>query len=184
MSTIIREFKAKDSTGRTRIFIEYNCDFCKKEHSKLKFLIGEHNFCSQACSAKAKQKNVEVTCAFCHKQFLKRFSSLRNSKSNLYFCSKTCKCNAQKINGGIPEIQPDHYGKRSRYRDIAFENMKKKCACCGYDKCLDILEVHHKNMNRNDNSLSNLEILCPTCHEEKHFKTKTGKWAEKKQRKK
>jgi 5-methylcytosine-specific restriction endonuclease McrA len=29
--------------------------------------------------------------------------------------------------------------------------------------------VHHIDRNRNNNDPSNLEILCPTCHEEEHY---------------
>jgi hypothetical protein len=47
---------------------------------------------------------------------------------------------------------------------------------CGYNRCVGILEVHHKNRDRSDNRLENLEVLCPTCHYEEHFLTGTGKW--------
>jgi hypothetical protein len=47
---------------------------------------------------------------------------------------------------------------------------------CGYDKHPEVLEVNHKDIDRTNNSVENLEILCPTCHEEFHFLTVTGKW--------
>lgn len=41
------------------------------------------------------------------------------------------------------------------------------CQKCGYSK-FDIFQVHHKDRNRDNNKLNNLEILCPNCHYEKH----------------
>lgn len=42
-----------------------------------------------------------------------------------------------------------------------------KCECCGLSSWLDSpipLEVHHKDGNRNNNTLENFELLCPNCH--------------------
>ena len=42
-----------------------------------------------------------------------------------------------------------------------------KCECCGLSSWLDQpipLELHHKDGDRNNNSLENYELLCPNCH--------------------
>ena len=44
----------------------------------------------------------------------------------------------------------------------------RKCERCNYNK-YEILQVHHKNRNRNNNNLDNLELICPNCHYEEHF---------------
>ena len=42
-----------------------------------------------------------------------------------------------------------------------------KCACCGNSEWLGQpipLELHHKDGNKNNNNLDNLELRCPNCH--------------------
>lgn len=56
----------------------------------------------------------------------------------------------------------------------------KKCERCNYDK-YQILQVHHKDRDRRNNELQNLELICPNCHAEEHFLEKswlTGKIVE------
>lgn len=42
-----------------------------------------------------------------------------------------------------------------------------KCECCGLSTWLDRpipLELHHKDGNRNNNTIENYILLCPNCH--------------------
>ena len=46
------------------------------------------------------------------------------------------------------------------------------CERCSYNK-FEILQVHHKNRDRNNNDLKNLELVCPNCHFEEHYLEKS-----------
>ena len=113
------------------------------------------------------EQRVELICAYCNQTFIRSKSSLNKSKSGLYFCCREHKDLAQRIENGemFKEIRPSHYGNgKEVYRDIAFREYSHKCAVCGYDEDVDILQVHHKDSNRNNNDKTNLCILCPNCH--------------------
>ena len=58
-----------------------------------------------------------------------------------------------------------------RLREVA-----KRCETCGYDKLLAVLQVHHRDHNHHNNAPENLAVLCPTCHAEHHYLTRSGSW--------
>lgn len=137
---------------------------------------GNGKFCSVKCGAIYNGKHrpklqPNVKCAMCKKHFYKSQSSLKNSKSKLYFCCRAHKDAAQCI-GGIREIMPSHYGTstgKSGYRKTAFDSYACKCDKCGYNKYKSIMVVHHIDHNRDNNNVSNLQILCRNCHLEHHL---------------
>lgn len=51
-----------------------------------------------------------------------------------------------------------------------------KCIRCGYCKVPEILQIHHVDRNPRKGRMANIELLCPTCHEEQHFLAKTGRF--------
>ena len=55
--------------------------------------------------------------------------------------------------------------KRVNYRKLALEHYRDRlfCAHCGFG-LLDVLEVAHLDCCRENNDVSNLVLLCPTCH--------------------
>ena len=106
---------------------------------------------------------VIVLCSYCGQKVEKFKSKLRNSRHNIYFCNRLCKEKAQQI-GGLKIIQPSHYKDgRASYRKRAFRVLENKCSVCGYS-IKEVLEVHHKDNDRKNNKISNLDILCPTHH--------------------
>jgi len=145
---------------------------------------GYGKFCSSSCSIKFNQRKprtVTLNCAYCGDIFTKPISRIKKSKSGFHFCTRKCKDMAQRLDG-LTEIQPPHYGTGDgsyKYRETAFEYYSHQCNRCGYDKFEAVLVVHHKDRNRGNNEISNLEILCCNCHKEEHLrKTKTAKLQE------
>lgn len=141
-------------------------------------------FCSRSCSAKfntrkryAESNKPNVKCAYCKEMFYKSEKRIERVKSGLHFCSRTHKDLAQRLDG-LPALHLPHYGNgMHNYRDIAFRDVDSpECARCGFKDTPEVLQVHHKDCNRANNDISNLEIVCPTCHEVEHFKSGTGRW--------
>lgn len=50
------------------------------------------------------------------------------------------------------------------YRDKALHYYGEKCSTCGFDEHVLLLDVHHIDEDRNNNSLENLQVLCVMCH--------------------
>ena len=53
----------------------------------------------------------------------------------------------------------------------------RKCECCGITEWMGQpinLEIHHKDGDRTNNSLENLQLLCPNCHSYTPTFTKSG----------
>ncbi len=144
------------------------CSFCSNEFyiRPSWFARGRGKFCSRACVSaygdSLKQKNTR--CCWCSTMFYKIPS--RVSKTGLYFCCRKCKDSAQSL-GGLGELQPSHYG--TGYKAKAWANLPHRCNRCCYDEHTGILEVHHVDHNSENNSLSNLELLCPNCHTIEHL---------------
>lgn len=57
---------------------------------------------------------------------------------------------------------------KNYYRFIAFNSFPSICNRCGLEAPEKQLEIHHKDRNRKNNELINLEVLCAKCHKEEH----------------
>ena len=141
-----------------RVQIEANCAECGALFTHISSMASKAKYCSRKCFHKAMNRKgtVEYTCQHCDKKFLDAPSHKRK------FCSKAC---VNKSNKSVWK------GKFSTVRKIMLtRNMISKCERCGYSEHPEILGVHHKDRNRHNNDLSNLEVLCPICHSLEHRK--------------
>lgn len=155
-----------EKDGRKRDGECHNCEQCNNEFIRRCYKDNEwelrQKYCSKECSGISSRNRKFVECDWCHKWFDKP-----NSKVGEYnFCSRLCKENAQSIEGGFKEIQPNHYGNGEyvKYRVLAFKKYEPICSSCGWKDNIKLLDVHHIDENRKNNALDNLIILCPNCH--------------------
>lgn len=167
----MKEKRAVDSSGKIRDFVFVECNQCGGWFWKAKRFLGRHNhsYCSRKCSSLAiKVERKKLRCSFCGKTFSTRtVNDLRHSRSGLYFCSRFCKDRGQRIENGLKDIWPNHYGNGNgayNYRKRAIGKYGAQCCACGYGEHEEALQVHHIDGDRKNNSIENLVVLCANCH--------------------
>lgn len=112
-----------------------------------------------------------INCKFCNKEF---YVSGARLKLNKAFCSMSCYAKYQEINpsntgrtrfkkGIIPKNKLPYFTFNT-YKNLMHEI--KECQLCKdiYSKLL----VHHIDENRQNNDISNLVVLCYSCHSKIH----------------
>lgn len=164
--------KIKCSDGKVRKHIQIECLLCKKTVISRIRKNSVNKYCSAKCAAEHQKKSIELECRYCKVKFKRKPSQLKNSKSKIYFCSRKCKDIGQKLENGITEIHPSHYGtkingyEQVEYRKIWIESYKQEPSCerCGYNEFASSVHIHHIDENKNNNTLENLIALCANCH--------------------
>jgi hypothetical protein len=172
-----------------------DCIECKTSVPVPLYRAATFKYCSRKCSYAHRAKNRRTTkiCLICDSNF----SVIHTRDKTAKYCSAACRYRAMKGRGSVT-ITCRHCAKEfraspsqnRRYCSIACVNKAEKstwravfttvrknmsrrglissCNRCGYSKSPKILGVHHKDRNRKNNDLPNLEILCPNCHSEEH----------------
>lgn len=102
-------------------------------------------------------KYEEVECAYCHKKIKRLKTELAKNQSGYNYCSRECGNRHKNL-----LIMQTKDG--TAYRRNAFLHYPHQCDICGWDEDERVLEVHHLDENRENNSIENLRILCPICH--------------------
>ncbi len=142
-----------------------NCLICNKPIYKRPCEIQRNKgrvFCSITCYGISLRK--EIPCVICGKLMLTGL----NKKT----CSRSC---ANKHRAGIKYKLNRPRDKVVSQRLLKLRLLKirgKSCERCNYNK-YEILQVHHKDGNKNNNDLNNLELICPNCHFEMHYLEKS-----------
>lgn len=174
-SSPLPEITSDAYDGMTRrLFLRF-CEQCQQP-----FYAPRHvrkRFCSRLCSGKARQNRESLKCSWCGQDFEIPRSKKKQSKRGLHFCSRACKDRAQRI-GGLKDLHPPHYGNGawSNYREQAFRVYGARCDHCGYDRDPVMLDVHHRDGNRQNNDLRNWQVLCVWCHTLKTRKAIPHEW--------
>lgn len=146
------QWKAQNQT------VEKNCHICKSIFHVIAHRQKTAKYCSRDCyyeAMKGKGKT-QYKCLHCNVDFLGALSQNRK------FCSRACINKSNKEN-----FAPKFTTVRKM---MLARGMIEKCERCGFDSVKQILGIHHKDRNRKNNDLSNLEVLCPNCHSTEHSK--------------
>lgn len=141
------------------------CKNCGKLAYKKPFHIkkGQGVYCSRMCHYQDVRRGRNLQCFVCGKDIYRDKTKLNRSKSQKFFCSKSCQTiwRNQEFSG---KNHKNFKTGRYMYRSILDRNkIVKICRLCGeVDK--RIIAIHHVDQNRNNNILSNLTWLCHNCH--------------------
>ena len=136
-----------------------NCSVCGRSIYRRPFQLKQSNgkaYCGQNCYGISCRN--EKPCVICGNPIM---SSL-NKKTCSRSCSNTYRAGI-KYKIGRPKDKVDYY----RGLKLRLLQRTKICERCGYNK-IEILQIHHKDRDRRNNSLENLELICPNCHFEEH----------------
>lgn len=149
--------KCKDQMAAVKIIAI--CKICEKQFEHISSRCNKAKYCSRKCYHKGQRKNgtVKFNCIFCDKEFLGSPSHIGKRK----YCSIQC---VKKQHHSIWKPSFTFIRKAMKAR-----GMIKSCERCGFDQYPEILGVHHKDRNRKNNELSNLEVLCANCHSIEHM---------------
>ena len=142
----------------SRVQVDATCATCGGEFSHISSRCKTAKYCSRECyskSLKGKGRTL-CKCAFCGNEFL------ASKSQNRKFCSRAC-TSKQSKETWKPKFSTVRKSMRRR-------GMINFCERCGYDAEPKILGVHHKDRNRKNNDMDNLEVLCPNCHSVEHLK--------------
>lgn len=153
----------KRVNGRTSK--SFLCSHCETPFWKRLSLITNRNFCSPACQYEGQKSLIETQCKRCAKPIRR---SANRSKE--HYCSHSCKAISQNPTRRGSNHPNWKQGKGS-YRRLALLEHGEFCQnpqCIVTASGLKIppamLDVHHKDSNRENNQMSNLAVLCVWCH--------------------
>jgi hypothetical protein len=152
--------------------ISLNCAWCNKEILVRK-KESSRKFCSHECSSAARRSRIEAICGNCSALFFIKPSRVSGTIYGINFCSKKCRYEAQRVTSGVATYKVKHYKDGSSYYRNMYkrEHGKLECVVCGYKKEECMIDVDHKDGNRKNNNIDNLQGLCVWCHA---LKTRMG----------
>ena len=150
-----------------------NCKCCEKKFYVPRYRINTAKFCSLDCQNHKQYDKSKHKCKQCNKEF--EDSPSRIGKR--VFCSQECYSENQRTYKTTQEKRKASKVLVNNKRGInwstnnrkhVFALKLKKCEKCGYDEYDFCLDIHHIDMNPNNNDISNLAVLCVICHKKLH----------------
>lgn len=164
----------------------YDCPSCHREFKTQNSLNSHKRFCIEWRSRDIDEskpvhqrfeivKSIPSSCPLCSREF----KNIYKMSGHLGHCSGKSRTNQldshRGWNKGTMLISTDDvflldspYSNTYIKKVLLFNELKeKKCDVCKNDSWMNqplVLELHHINGKRTDNTLCNLQILCPNCH--------------------
>lgn len=142
------------------------CSVCGKHIYRRPCEIERSNngvFCSMSCYGISCRK--EHPCVICGSSIL--------ASANKKTCSRGC---ANTNRTGIQyKLGRTNKSKVKSQRALKIRMIKERgdaCERCRYSQ-VEILQVHHRDRNKSNNKLENLELVCPNCHAKEHYLEKS-----------
>ena len=139
------------------------CVNCHREEHYNNYNVNEGNYKIEGDTKK---------CSVCHKiKPITEFYRLSNSKDGYHSRCKYCKT--------ILDMQRQRKNKKE-----LVDMLGGKCCRCGYDKCVEALDFHHRNPNNKLfeiaaskyykspallEEIKKCDLLCANCHREEHY---------------
>lgn len=111
-------------------------------------------------NGKPKLLTQKKNCINCNSLF-----TINSNNKEQVTCSKGCS-NTIFRSG---KNNPNWIDGAGSYRERAIRAFGCKCQKCGYDDHEAAIVVHHKDHNRENNDISNLDVLCANCHAIHHW---------------
>lgn len=141
------------------------CILCSQQfYAKPSHIIrGWGKYCSKTCQYKGQKTGSLTRCSACSKEVYKTKTEQTRSKSQKYFCSKACQTRWRNTEYSGDKHSNWVSGKASYRTTLMRSGRIQQCAKCNLSD-RRVLAVHHKDRNRDNNSLSNLVWLCHNCH--------------------
>jgi hypothetical protein len=144
---------------------QVNCKICNTTfYAKPNHLAkGWGKYCSSECQYIGQRTGKYISCEICNKEIWKTPKQVEHSKSQKFFCSKSCQTVwRNRVFSG--ERHPFWVDGEHTYRKTMIESdVVRICTRCE-EADTRVLLVHHIDKNRKNNALSNLAWLCHNCH--------------------
>lgn len=145
------------------------CKICKSkfETKPCRLRQGKGKYCTIECYRLGRTNGKYVPCNYCKKPLWRTPSN----KAKHNYCNAKCRYLKIGLSPGKGESHHNWNGGHSTYRKRALDHYGAKCS---NEKCpltrlkLKIprlmLDVDHRNSDRSNNKLRNLQVLCVWCH--------------------
>ena len=122
------------------------------------------------CFYSARKVRIQKSCAFCGAKILVSPGLLRIGSGK--FCDANCYAKWQSKNRKLENSYTWKGGNKNTYRSHARKIIKKLSIPLICTKCKrkESIRVHHIDLNVKNNNVSNLMVLCQSCHVNLHYK--------------